>query len=160
MRPRRFTARGHPVQGARRRTWGGYQRGWRWWRRRSRYFASGNANATCPGCLVRVGESDDVHHLAYPDIPGTERDEDLVVMCRACHESVHASLDAWPGLRRMPRSAATWLVVDYLRQRQMAGGMPTGSSTPSAASSTPALAWLPHNTNTTQAQPDQTGDTP
>ena len=49
MRPRRFTARGHPQQGQRRRAWGGYQHGWRWSCRRARYFASGNANTTCPG---------------------------------------------------------------------------------------------------------------
>ena len=160
MRPRRFTARGHPQQGQRRRAWGGYQHAWRWWRRRARYFASGNANTTCPGCQVRVGERDDVHHLAYPNVPGTESDEELIVMCRTCHESVHASLDAWPALRRMPRAAATWLVIDQLRQRQPTGDMPASSSTPPAASSTPATRWLSRTPHISQAQPDQTGDTP
>lgn len=160
MRPRRFTARGHPQQGQRRRSWGGYQHGWRWWRRRSRYFASGNANTTCPGCQVRVGERDDVHHLAYPDVLGTESDDDLIVMCRRCHESVHASLDAWPALRRMSRAAATWLVIHQLRQQQAPADMLTDLSTPSADSSTPATPWLPRTPLISQAQPDQTGERP
>ena len=164
MRPRRFTARGHPRQGQRRHTWGGYQRGWRWWRRRGRFFASGNANTTCPGCHVPVGQSDDVHHLAYPAIPGTERDEELLVMCRDCHESVHASLDAWPGLRRMSRDAATWLVIEQLRRNEPTPAEPSPAasphvSTPFVDPSTPPPPGLSTAPQAAQASSQQTGDT-
>jgi hypothetical protein len=32
----------------------------------------------------------DVHHLSYPEIQGEERVEDLMVLCRSCHEAIHS----------------------------------------------------------------------
>lgn len=33
----------------------------------------------------------DVHHLIYPDIRGEESMEDLMVLCRDCHEAIHSA---------------------------------------------------------------------
>ena len=32
----------------------------------------------------------DVHHLFYPEIQGEEKIEDLMILCRSCHEAVHS----------------------------------------------------------------------
>ena len=32
----------------------------------------------------------DVHHLHYPDVQGEEEMDDLEVLCRDCHEAIHA----------------------------------------------------------------------
>jgi 5-methylcytosine-specific restriction endonuclease McrA len=114
MRPRRFSARGSTGQAQRRATWQHYGEDRRWWDRRREWLASGAANTRCPGCGTEVGSRDDVHHLAYPDTPGTERDEDLVLLCRACHDVVHDSIDASVHLRRMNRRLATWTVLNTL----------------------------------------------
>ena len=88
-----------------------------WHQRRAEYFHSPAANTHCPGCGRPVGGRDDVHHLEYPPIPGTERDYDLVVLDRECHEFIHTSLDASPGWRKMGLRAASWGIIQLLREQ-------------------------------------------
>lgn len=117
MKLRRFTSRGTANQAGRRAAWTEYLASGAWNVRRLAFFASGRANTECPGCDVAVGLSDDVHHLEYPDAPGQEADEDLVVLCRRCHEAVHVSMDSSPSWRRMSRRAATWAILEQLHRR-------------------------------------------
>lgn len=118
MRPRRFSARSTPRQASRRRQWADYQTSGAWLRRRDHWIASGAANTECPGCGdVLDPHHADVHHLAYPSIPGTEADADLVLLCRPCHNAVHASLDASRVWRTMPRREASWAILTALRAR-------------------------------------------
>lgn len=124
MRARRFSAHATPVQAHRRRKWQHYTHDGRWWARRRAWLSSPTANAHCPGCGQTVGASDDVHHLAYPAVPGTEADDDLVLLCRACHETVHVSIDASTQLRRMSRRLATWTVLNQLYRTHHPKGEP------------------------------------
>lgn len=50
-------------------------------------------------------------------MPGTEADHDLLLLCRACHEAVHASIDASVHWRRMDRRSATWSILRVLTER-------------------------------------------
>ncbi len=66
----------------------------------------------------RVTRRDDVHHLHYHEIPGTETDADLVLLCRNCHEIVHASIDDSPAWRRTDLRAATWAFLAQVAARR------------------------------------------
>lgn len=123
MRARRFSSHTTPAQAQRRAAWADYTHDGRWWGRRTAWLASTVANAHCPGCGRTVGERDDVHHLHYPAVPGTEADEDLVLLCRNCHETVHASIDASLQLRRMDRRQATWTVLNTLYRNHQSEGI-------------------------------------
>lgn len=114
MRARRYSAHSSPAQVDRRQEWRDYTHDGRWWARRRAWLTSSAANDHCPGCGRDVGPSDDVHHLAYPAVPGTEADDDLVLLCRSCHETVHASIDASLHLRRLDRRQATWSILNAL----------------------------------------------
>ncbi len=57
-----------------------------WWKRR-RYARLLKARGKCERCGV-VTTFQDVHHVYY-DRRGAERDSDLEVLCRACHEGHH-----------------------------------------------------------------------
>ncbi|MDQ1250424.1 MAG: hypothetical protein QG597_4803 [Actinomycetota bacterium] len=132
MRARRYTAPATPTQADRRRQWGRYLATRAWHRRRAQWIASGHANMHCPGCGAPLDpRKADVHHLHYPDVPGTEADEDLVLVCRGCHETVHASLDASPAWRRTSRRDATWAILTALRTRHDTSS--TGTRPPSTA---------------------------
>lgn len=97
----------------------------RWWAKREAWVAEHQARygrlPRCAGCDApwrpRAG---DLHHLTY-DRLGSERFEDLLAMCRDCHEAVHRLLDTSRGWRRLDRRAATARVVASLRQ---ANGLP------------------------------------
>ena len=118
MRARRYTALATPAQTARRKTWATYLATRAWRVRRAQWISSGHANTHCPGCGAPLDpRKADVHHLHYPDVPGTEADDDLVLVCRDCHETVHASLDASPAWRRHSRRDATWAILTALRAR-------------------------------------------
>lgn len=117
MKARRFTSRGTADQATRRAAWAEYLDSGAWQAGRRAFFLSGKANTECPGCDAPVGPSDDVHHLEYPDVPGQEAYGDLVVLCRRCHEAVHASLDSFAGWRRVARRAATWAILEQLHRR-------------------------------------------
>jgi len=117
MKGRRYMSRGTVQQARRRAAWAEYLESGAWDRLRLAFLTSGHANTECPGCAASVGLHDDVHHLEYPTVPGEEGDEDLVVLCRRCHEAVHASIDGFAGWRRMTRRAATWAILAQLRLR-------------------------------------------
>lgn len=163
MRARRYTAPATPTQAARRRQWGRYLATRAWRRRRAQWIASGNANTCCPGCGIHLDpRRADVHHLAYPDVPGAETDEDLVLVCRDCHETVHASLDASPAWRRTSRRDATWAILTALRARHdalSAGRRPP--STRGGPSSTAPAAPPPRPADVFEDdQPESREDTP
>ena len=140
MRARRYTAPATPTQAARRKTWATYLATRAWRTRRAKWIASGHANTHCPGCCVALNpRRADVHHLAYPDVPGTEADDDLVLVCRGCHETIHSSLDASPAWRRTSRRDATWAILTTLRARHDTSSTGEGSS--STAPPAPSPAW-------------------
>ena len=139
MRARRYTAPATPTQATRRAQWGRYLSTRAWRQRREVWIASGHANSHCPGCGIALDpRRADVHHLAYPDIPGTETDEDLVLVCRGCHETVHASLDASPAWRRTSRRDATWAILAALRARHDTSSPGARASSPGDGSSSTA----------------------
>ncbi len=61
---------------------------------------------------------DDVHHLHYPEIPGTEADTDLVLVCRGCHDIVHTSIDGSRAWQRTDRRTATWEILALVATRR------------------------------------------
>ncbi len=65
-----------------------------------------------------VTRRDNVHHLHYPEKPGTEEDTDLVLLCRTCHEIVHNSIDDSPTWRRADRRAASWAIIKRIQKKQ------------------------------------------
>jgi 5-methylcytosine-specific restriction endonuclease McrA len=70
-----------------------------------------------PACAV-CGEPwtlrrGDLHHRSY-DRLGHERFDDLVPLCRACHERVHRIFERTPGWRRLPRAQASDAIVSRL----------------------------------------------
>lgn len=117
MKDRRFSSRGTVGQAGRRAVWAEYLASGAWSLRRLAFLASDAANTQCPGCDVAVGLPDDVHHLEYPDLPGQEADADLIVLCRRCHEAVHASIDRSSSWRRISRCAATRAILEQLHRR-------------------------------------------
>ena len=71
-----------------------------------------------PACAV-CGEPwtlrrGDLHHRNY-DRLGHERFDDLIPLCRACHERVHRILECTPGWRRLARAQANDVIVSRLR---------------------------------------------
>jgi len=116
LRPRRFTSRTSPRQTARRAQWDTYRSGGGWWERRQQWIDTA-ANTHCPGCGNKVNGHDDVHHLHYPEIPGSETDEDLILLCRTCHDIVHNSIDNSYAWRRTDRRTATWAILKEIRQK-------------------------------------------
>ena len=75
------------------------------WRRRRRRWASEETRRSgrivCAVCSKPWRERrDDLHHASYSRM-GRERHEDLVPMCRACHELVHKAIDASNAWQRL-----------------------------------------------------------
>lgn len=58
-----------------------------WWRKR-RYARIKKAGWKCQRCAASVASVANVHHIHY-DRLGEERDSDLEVLCRDCHEKLH-----------------------------------------------------------------------
>lgn len=56
----------------------------RWQEKRKMALARANHKCAACGATKRL----DVHHLTYERL-GNERQEDLMVLCRPCHESTH-----------------------------------------------------------------------
>jgi len=115
LRPRRYTSRTTPQQAARREEWNTYRTDGSWWERRALWLGTA-ANAQCPGCGKAVTERDDVHHLHYPEIPGSEADTDLVLLCRPCHDIVHNSIDNSPAWRKADRRRASWAILKEIEK--------------------------------------------
>lgn len=106
----------------------GYLRSGAWFARRRAWFAAVGAVGQRAVCLV-CGEDKalDLHHVDYAGVSQTESgawvageaDEDLMPLCRGCHEDLHAELDRrrrdfWGWDRRR---ASAVLVVGLRRAR-------------------------------------------
>ncbi len=64
--------------------------------------------AVCGGCwTLRNG---DLHHRNYERL-GRERFDDLMPLCRACHEHLHRILESTPAWRRMGRAQASDVII-------------------------------------------------
>jgi hypothetical protein len=50
-----------------------------------------------------VSESNDVHHVKYKKLFDV-MPKDLVVVCRACHEKIHALLKRFPAIKKMSKN--------------------------------------------------------
>ena len=82
----------------------GYMRSAAWFRRRKQWFIDEEERCgrqvECPGCGRPLWpSSSDMHHATYERM-GHEDHEDLLAMCRDCHELLHRHLDVSPRLRR------------------------------------------------------------
>lgn len=56
----------------------------------------------------------DLHHLDYARL-GAEGYGDLIAVCRAHHDRIHAAWDATPHLRRLGRRAAALALISHMR---------------------------------------------
>lgn len=106
----------------------GYLRSGAWFRRRRAWFAGIEARGQQVVCLVCGAEKAlDLHHVDYHGVSQAgdgswiagEADEDLMPLCRGCHEELHAELDRrrrdfWGWDRRR---ASAVLVVALRRVR-------------------------------------------
>jgi 5-methylcytosine-specific restriction endonuclease McrA len=96
-----------------------------WRDRRERWLeafcARQGSDPTCAACsgawTLRRG---DLHHRSY-DRVGRERVDDLVPLCRACHDHVHRVLESTPAWRRMGREQATDLIVACISRIHLQG---------------------------------------
>lgn len=106
------------------------------WRRRRRAFLDHELHTKgavrCACCNEALNDrTADVHHLAYRGVQqredGTwlsdERDEELMAMCRWCHERMHTLMDNDRGWSRMNRADATVAVVKVMRTNLIAHGL-------------------------------------
>lgn len=107
----------------------GYLRSGAWFRRRRAWFSTVEASGRQVVCQVcGTTKRLDLHHMNYEGVSqnpsgvwvAAEADEDLMPLCRGCHEDLHAELDRrrrdfWGWDRRR----ATAIIVVGLRQRRM-----------------------------------------
>lgn len=95
----------------------------RWHKRRRRWASEEQrryGRIVCALCGARWSQSrGDLHHLSYSRM-GRERHEDLMAMCRPCHELVHRAIDAsrsWQKLiSRGKRRQVTLAIIGSIRQ--------------------------------------------
>lgn len=106
----------------------GYLRSGAWFRRRRAWFAAVEATGRQVVCLICGDDGPvDLHHTSYDGVKqgpdgfwvAGESDEDLMPLCRGCHEALHAELDRrrrdfWAWDRRR---ATAVLVVGLRRAR-------------------------------------------
>ena len=75
-----------------------YLKSWAW--KEQRFWAIERARNQCKECGEGLGTELDVHHVTYERL-GHELPEDLVVLCRLCHDVGHRNqrwnrrLDGW-----------------------------------------------------------------
>ena len=92
-----------------------------WFARREAWYrafvATDAAQPLCTACGVAwMLDHGDLHHRTYGRL-GNERDEDLMPMCRDCHDELHRILERNPAWRRMGRPQATDLIVTGMARR-------------------------------------------
>lgn len=94
------------------------------WHKRRRHWASEEqrryGRIVCALCGARWSQSHgDLHHLSYNHI-GKERHDDLMAMCRPCHELVHQAIDAsrsWQKLiSRGKRRQVSLAIIESIKQ--------------------------------------------
>ncbi|MGW9550882.1 hypothetical protein ACWG8W_07490 [Citricoccus zhacaiensis] len=108
-----------------------YLRSPAWGFRRVRWFRDARARAcepACQVCQVTLEEAGtlDLHHVRYDGLHrdpvsgvwrAREKDEDLMPMCRAHHEQLHARLDARKEYFGWDRRRATMSIVALMIRR-------------------------------------------
>ena len=84
---------------------------------RDTYVAVHGVEPTCAACGGRwTLRNGDLHHRSY-DRLGRERFDDLMPLCRGCHEQLHRVLECTPACRLMGRVQASDVIVARLRVR-------------------------------------------
>ena len=91
-----------------------------WWKRRKQWFADEQARTgypvTCAGCRKQLTEgSCDMHHTTYVRL-GAEEHDDLIALCRPCHEGLHVRLDNSHQLRAFVATNPGPTTRELLRQ--------------------------------------------
>lgn len=97
-----------------------------WRARRRAWLTSWRARHQGDPCCAVCGQSWgryglDLHHRSYRHL-GAERDDELLALCRDCHDHVHLLLERAPGWSRLGRAQATDLIVARLRAARRRGG--------------------------------------
>jgi 5-methylcytosine-specific restriction endonuclease McrA len=105
-----------------RREYGTYMDSPTWFARRKRWIAEWTeATGSTPSCLACGGEWSTrrgaLHHRTY-DRLGHERANDLIPLCRACHDQLHARMEGSPEWRKRPRPQATDALLAHMRRRK------------------------------------------
>lgn len=91
---------------------------------RAEQVARTGAEPVCEVCSAPwTLRSGDLHHRNYRHL-GAEGHDELVALCRSCHESLHAIWDASPAWRALGRAQATAGIVAGLRRRHRRGDHP------------------------------------
>lgn len=105
------------------------------WRARRRKFLKDNnmiKGLECACCLEELTDrTADVHHLSYEHMGkkpdgrwfANEPDEDLMVMCRWCHDRLHKLLDHDRGWSNKDRRQASLAVVERIQLRLLREGL-------------------------------------
>lgn len=72
-------------------------------------------------CEKCGGFGNDVHHLTYERWGGLERDDDLQILCRICHEAIHSAerCARQAGRRRSRKGLNISAALRLLTRRQM-----------------------------------------
>jgi len=84
---------------------------------RDTFVAIFGVEPTCTACEEPwTLQNGDLHHRSY-DRLGYEHFNDLVPLCRACHERVHRILESTPAWRRLGRAQASDVIVGRLIRR-------------------------------------------
>lgn len=106
-----------------------------WHKRRQRWANEEQrryGRIVCALCGARWSQSHgDLHHLSYNHI-GKERHEDLMAMCRPCHELVHQAIDAsrsWQKLiSRGKRRQVSLAIIESIKQARARKKVLSGSN--------------------------------
>lgn len=106
----------------------GYLRSRAWYARRREFLATqtredGTLRCQCLG-EVLTADTADVHHVSYEGVTqeedGTwqshEADEDLIVLCRWCHERMHTLMDHDRGWSQASRRAASRRIIRTIQR--------------------------------------------
>jgi hypothetical protein len=99
---------------------------WREWRQdwQLRWLSYYGCEPACVVCdKPWTLTNGDLHHRSYERM-GAERWSDVLPMCRACHDRLHAIYESNPAWRRLGRARATDLIVGHLRRRVRACAPP------------------------------------
>lgn len=121
MRPPHNRAKNSQARGAARARYALYMDSPAWWERRRTWLVTylqhhNGQNPTCVVCDTPwTGRHGDLHHRTYEHL-GREHDDDLIPMCRNCHNQLHAVIGESPSWRRVDRRLSTDLIVEVLRR--------------------------------------------
>lgn len=113
----------------------GYLRSGAWYARRRAYLTAqveqqGALQCACLGEEL-TADTADVHHVSYDGIHqdengvwhADEADEDLLVLCRWCHERIHSLMDQDRGWSRANRRGATLRIIRTIQRGVLIAAM-------------------------------------